>query len=183
MKWECDAMNHLRANLACLFASLALFTAPAMAKDTSICDAYVGSTVVPQSFASATQRYRAIPAKDEFETTSDYEKKVSGLVGTPGPLVIGKKPEGPEYLIYDADSQALNVQSFAFHNTTLHMYDALKDSGVKTDYSENLYTVISQVDRVTGTYRASNAFGASTTVSKWTWTMSAMGFSANCRKM
>lgn len=134
------------------------------------CSAYVGRSVTPISFGEAIKRYAAVAPKSEFETTTQYEaRRSAALNGTSGPLIIEKPVEKrTEFFPYDADTQRLTIVSYAFNNVLFPAAQALDAAGssVEANPIDNVDAVIDQTDRATGSYEATNGFGARFTVTK-----------------
>lgn len=153
--------------------ALLLVTAPANAQTT--CSRYVDTVVAPRTFNDVVAGIPLIPPKSEFETTAQYEARVSSF-RTSQPVVISKVIEDRKFLVYDADTGVLRVQSFAFDNTTFDAWDAFygSNSGVTAGVSGNVDTVISVSETPAGSYSAQNSYGATATISKVTRTVSAI---------
>jgi len=146
-------------------AAASLWPATAQSKP---CAEYVGETVNVIAFEQAVAGLGKVDPKGEFETTSQYEARIAG-VGSSGPLIIGKKPEGSEYFLYDADRQLLFVKTYAFHNTNMGWWSAFYDAkpaGITASTMYNKAVVISQNDKPAGSYVAQNSYGAKATVTK-----------------
>ncbi len=159
--------------------SLALGAAGTTGRPTGECNAYVGRLVRPISIDAAISRFQGIAPKSEFETTAQFEARKAAAVGGPvGSLVIEKTPEGQQYFSYDADAQVLNISPFGFDNTNFPTWEAFYklglDSRYKVSTGSNIDVVISDREAVTGTYKASNAFGAQANVAKVTRTVKAI---------
>lgn len=135
------------------------------------CSRFVGTNIEARDIDDVFQPFVAVGPKDEFETTAEYEaRKAQAMEGLRAPLVIRKAPENSKYITYDADSQMLHIASYAFHNTGLNS-DALFGygapyEGVLRKGITNFEVVIEEDEEITGTYRASNAYGAETDVAK-----------------
>ena len=149
--------------LAILLTSLLMPTPAPVTQDA--CDAYVGRVVKPSTFAAATAKFRNVPAKGEFETTAAFEAKRTAILGdATTPLVILKSPEDRKYFAYDADAQKLRIAPYAFDNTRFDSFSAFFSLGlhdtldVGTDFNREV--VISRTDTPTGSYVATNGFGA-----------------------
>jgi len=150
------------------------------AKAQDQCASYVGTTIAPISFDSATSKFGKLQPKGEFETTVQYEaRKAAALQGSTGALIISKAPEDRKYIEYNADTQKLRVLSYAFHNSNFDpwtaFYSAKIDKSVlDANTSGNYDVVISQTDLPTGTYTGTNSFGAKTRIVKVTRTTKAI---------
>ena len=144
---------------------------PAAATEVADCGRYIGTTVEARDIDDVFQPFVAIGSKDEFETTAEYEaRKSQALESLTAPLIIRKRPEDLKYIAYDADAQRLNIVTYAFQNKGLNS-DALFGygapyEGVVRKGITNFEVVIEEDEEITDTYRASNAYGAETEVSK-----------------
>ena len=152
-----------------VFASFSIaaltWASAAVAQD---CSVHVGQVISPKSFEQAIAGLGNIAPKGEFETTSQYQTRISNS-GSATPMIISKKPEDHKHFVYDADNQLLQVKSYAFHNTNMGWWRAFyetKPTGIKASVGNNRAIVISMSDRPTGTYVAQNSYGASTTVTR-----------------
>lgn len=131
------------------------------------CASYTGQVVSPSSFEQAIALSNAPEPKGEFETTAAYQARVAGSGGA-GPIIISKKPEDSKYLEYDADRQAFAVKSFFFHNTNMPAWEIFyhAENGVTASTMSNIDIVVSEQEKITGSYSAQNGFGAKTNVTK-----------------
>lgn len=150
--------------------ALAVTSTRARAQELS-CAEYVGQTIKPVSFASAVAPISKLPPKDEFETTADFEKRrASALTSLPSTLVIAKAPEDLKYFQYDAETRKLQIITYAFQNLPFRISWAVSSAGMdeKIDVSPlyNVEVVVSSLDKSTGTYQATNGYGAKTEVLK-----------------
>jgi len=157
-------MKH-RLALAC---GLALASQNASAQ---ICASYVGQPVAPRDIDEVMAPFIAVGTKSEFESTEQYAtRKASAVSKLGGRLIIKKAPEDRKYLTYDADTQRLDISSFAFRNlpfdSSALFGPGAPHRGVMESSSLNIEVVIEQDEKITGTYDASNSFGAKTIVSK-----------------
>lgn len=142
----------------------ALFAVATSAQAQSSCRSFEGQTIRPQSFADAARRFR-IASKGEFESTAQFEARRAAAIGDPSiPLVIAKEPDDRQYFKYDADAQKLRIEQWVFKNKRMDtwsaFYEAKVDELLKPSTYNNLDIVISQSDSVTGTYAATNGYGA-----------------------
>lgn len=144
----------------------------AAASRAQTCDSFVGQVVAPQSFGAAATALRAIPGvKGEFETTMEFEERQRAAMGTlPSHLVIST-PLDTEYIDYDADAGRFDIRRYAVNNVNTDYARIFGTSGafegvVSYSMLGVLDVVIGKTERRTGSYRAQNAFGASTTVSE-----------------
>lgn len=151
-----------------IFVATLVLAPPAVAQE---CSSYVGSTLHTQSFAQVRATLSEIPnVKGEFETTADFEARQRAfLSGFPeGPIVI-ETPLDLEYVEYNADSGVFSVKSFAIQNQRTDFNSLFGTSG---EFSGSVpYSMLGQIMAVldkresrTGSYPASNAFGANVRV-------------------
>lgn len=155
-----------------IILAAALICAPGMAQAQSSCSAFAGTTVQPQTFDQAIASIKPIAPKDEFETGDAYRARLAAA-GSSGPLIVSKKIEGAEYLVYNADIGAFEVKSYLFDNTNFSAWDTFyyaKVESPKASTLSNLDVTISSSVVTTGTYSAQNGFGAKATISKITRT-------------
>lgn len=143
------------------------------------CGGYLGQVVTPLSFDSVATRFGSISPKSEYETTAQYEARRASAVGSStGPFIIEKTPEGSDQFPYDADIQQLRIMPFAFDNTFLPaweiFYSARLDRALGVSTSGNIDVVVSQRNQITGSYKATNGFGATVTVASTTRTTKAI---------
>lgn len=134
------------------------------------CESFVGQTVTPQAFNAAAAVLATIPGvKDEFETTAAFEARQQiAMSNLPEHLIIST-PFDTDYASYDADAGHFTIKRYAVSNVNTD-YARLFGSGgafegsVSYSMLGTLDVVISKTERRTGSYRAQNAFGVSTTV-------------------
>ena len=154
------------------------YASTATAKDdpldttTPTCDTYVGQTVTLSSFKSVANTLKALPTtKGEYETSAAFEARVAAARGTIPETVIIQGIFSAEYVTYDADAGVLKVQAYALQNLNTDYSDVFGYGSTyyeKVKYSSlgNRDVVVFQSETPTGSYVASNAFGAKTTVTK-----------------
>lgn len=129
------------------------------------CASYVGQVVAPKDIDDVMAPFRAVGEKGEFESTDQYNARKAAAVAKLGAALIVKKvPEDRKYIVYDADSQQLNVLSYAFRNTPLSTevlfgYGAPYEGVMKAGYL-NIEVVFKSEETETGRYSGSNAYGA-----------------------
>jgi hypothetical protein len=155
---------------------LATSPLPSAGNGPQMCSAYVGQTVQPQSFDNAVARFAGLTPKSEFETTAQFEaRQAQALAGAGGPLIIEKAPDDRKFFEYDADAQALRILPFAFDNKFFPAWEAFYAAGLNgslnVNVNDNVDAVISEDERATGSYEASNAYGAKATVVSLTRTV------------
>jgi len=137
-----------------------------------VCASYEGQTVSPASIDTVISTVSELPAeKDEFETTEQFNARVQASLGNlEGAYVVGTMFDA-EHAVYDADNQRFNIKSYALDNMNAS-WEAIFGYGrplyerVKYSSFGNVDIIVSNTERVTGSYRASNAFGASATISE-----------------
>lgn len=152
----------------------ALLASGAAAEDA--CSAYVGQTVQVTTFDQAIANLPKIAPKGEYETTAAYEaRKAAATGGSNGKLIISKSvnrpPEGSmdaPYIRYDADAGQLNISTFAFSGDGFNIWSAVYLAGlsdqVPVNTGSNVMVVVSQVEKDVATYKGTNAFGTSATI-------------------
>lgn len=158
--------------LLALICSMAI-CGPAVAQDQ--CSAFKGTTIAPKTFDQAVLSLNAPTPKGEFETTAAYQARLA-QAGSSGPLIISKKPEGSQYLEYDADQGAFAVKSYFFHNTNFPAWETFyhAKNGVEASTLRNIDVTIASTDVATGSYSGQNGFGAKATITKITRTVKAI---------
>jgi hypothetical protein len=164
--------------------ALTLVATPAAAQE---CQSYTGQTVAPTTIDAALARYSTMTPRGEFESTTEFEARRARASGGSGPLIIGKVPDPLEYgdrsgrgdnFRYDADRQVMRVVAYAFDNMNFDHNDIwgyggpLYSAGDYTSRFSNVDVVITQIERVTGSFRGSNAFGVSRQIARINRTMS-----------
>jgi hypothetical protein len=151
-------------------AALTVIATPAFAQEQ--CQSYVGQTVTLNTFSAVAAILKKLPtAKDEYETTADFEARVATARGSMPETVILPGTFNSKYLNYDADAGVLKVQAYALRNINT---DYSRVFGYGTSYYDkvkystigNRDAVLFEVQRTTGSYFATNAFGAKVTVRK-----------------
>lgn len=154
------------------------------------CSSYIGRTITPVTIEAALARFSGLTPRGEFETTADFDARRARTIGTVGPLIIGKLPDGRsngsgqagrgDFFQYDADRGVMRVISYAFDNSNFSHeniwgYGApLHREGDYTSRWSNVDVVITETNQTTGSYSASNAFGATRTVTRISRTISAI---------
>jgi hypothetical protein len=135
------------------------------------CESLVGTQVSPISFREAATALKAMPGpKDEFETSDAYAARVEAARAQLPPQFVVSIPLDPEYVKYNADTGAFDIQSYAIRNINIDWFSAFYDTPYYTSVphhsSNNIDIVIDRTDRVTGNYVGSNAFGVSARISQ-----------------
>lgn len=147
-------------------SSLFSFSASVAAQDS--CSAYVNQKVEVISPAAALLRYKSLPQKSEFETSTQFGSRVAAFAGN-GPLILAKKAENATYLQYDADAAKLLVYRGLF-GPELDAWKTFVGAShwdiLKPSLGKNVGIVLEYAERATGSYTARNAFGATTSVKR-----------------
>lgn len=146
----------------------------ATAANAQDCRSYVGQVVAVQPFQTVAATLKTLPTvKGEYETTAAFEARVSAARGAMPETVIVQGVFSPNYVNYDADAGVIKVQAYALRNLNTHYayvfgYGSPYYEKVKYSSLGNLDAVLFEKESTTGSYSASNAFGAKTTVTKIT---------------
>lgn len=134
------------------------------------CTSFVGQTIQPKTIDAVIARFATLTPKTEFETTAQYEaRKASAVEGATGTVIISKDPgiHPDDSFKYDADAKKLRIMGGAFYGGHLDI-SALYAQGLQdkidVDSFFNIEVVIYQTDDPTGTYQATNGYGAVTQV-------------------
>lgn len=151
---------------------------PPPARAESSCSSYLNTKVSAVSPEVALQKFRKVPQKSEYETTAQYQSRVSAVVGeNQGPIVVRIDEADKLYLEYEADAGKLRVSRGlfgspfdAFRTFISGSYWDLLQPGIRN----NVGTVLAERERVTGSYAAQNGFGVKTTVRRITTTTTAI---------
>lgn len=145
---------------------------PAQAKAATDCPSYLEQVVNPVTFDVLAAKVSKLPSKkDEFETTAQFESRVSDALNGQPETYIVSIPFDSEHVIYDADAQRLRVNSYAFDNATTKWngvfgYGTPFDGQVKYSPLGNVDIVVSETKSLAGSYQGSNAFGVKMKVQK-----------------
>lgn len=137
------------------------------AQSQSVCKNYQDQIVEPITIDAALLKFKnAQIAKDEFETTAQFQARQSSAIGgAVSPLIISKHVD-QKYIKYNADSQEFTIETYLFDNENMD-YEVLGyPSPLPNKEIGNIDVVITETESVGGTYIASNSYGAKTTVSK-----------------
>jgi hypothetical protein len=155
-------------NMRAFTAALIAFGLPAAAHAQE-CAAYVGQKISPQTFDSIAASLAKVPGKKgEFETTAEFEAKVqAATAGLKSPLVV-TVPVDSKYVKYDADTGTFSIISYALKNSNAFLDKFFSKQGMPgfAHFMYNHHVVVSSTDKVTGTYSASNSFGASADIAE-----------------
>lgn len=137
------------------------------------CDAYVGQTVALDVFDTVAAILKAIPSeKGEYETTAQFEARLAEAKKALPERVVIQGLFSSKYADYDADAGALRLKAYAFRNLNTSYRDVF---GYGTPHNGKVYygfdnrdVVVFEEETQTGSYTASNSYGASTTVAQIT---------------
>ncbi len=143
------------------------------AANAQTCDGFVGQSISPVSFDSVISSVSRLPReKDEFETTAQFEARVTAALGGILSTYIISAQFNAKYAVYDADRQMFTIKSYAIHGVNTS-WGAVFGYGStlynKVNYSmfdDNVDLVLSSKETVVDRYKGSNAFRASATISK-----------------
>lgn len=152
---------------------LILATFASASANAQTCESYAGQIIAPVSIETVIAATSKLPSqKDEFETTEQFNARLVSALGTVNGNYIVATKFDPKYAVYDADTQRFKIESYALDNInaswdgvfgygTPH-YGKVKHSSVMG----GIDIVVSYSEATAGTYRGTNAFGASTTITK-----------------
>ncbi len=133
---------------------------------------FVGRTVTLASFDSVANILKALPTtKGEYETSAAFEARVAAVRDTMPATFIIQGIFDAEYVTYDADAGVLKVRAYALRNLNTDYdyvfgYGSIYYEKVKYSSLGNRDVVVFQSETPTGSYVATNAFGAKVTVRK-----------------
>jgi len=152
--------------LTIMVTMIGLLPTAALAQE---CQTYLNKTPQLISIDDALALFADVTEKGEFESTEQYRTRISAATQNHGPLVI-EKPIDNSQLVYDADHQYFRIGRHLFDNENmpiqlLWMYDGPFPQKYRPR-DGSIDVVIRSEEKITGTYQASNAFGASTEVLK-----------------
>ena len=155
--------------LACLFAC----SGPTSALAQS-CESWVGQEAELATFDTVVEQLRTAPLeRGEYETTAEFEQRQSRSAASIPDRIVIQGIFDPKHVTYDADAASLRVSAFALRNLNTD-YSRVFGFGTafdgKVDYGaySNVDVVVFQSETATGTYTASNAYGAYRTVTEIT---------------
>jgi hypothetical protein len=108
--------------------------------------------------------------KGEYETTVAFEGRVADAMKPLAHQVVVEVPIQRKFITYNADKQIIDVQKYAFSNSTTK-YDGVFGYGSpfydKVEYgSENIDVVFSDSESTIGSYIGTNAMGVKIRVTK-----------------
>lgn len=151
-----------------MFLTAAIISSTALAQEP--CTKLVGTTVSPSSFDAVWAKFGGFSPRGEYETSAQFEARANAVFPPEArPLVISKQPESRVFFEYDANAQTLRVSSLAFDMTGFAPWRAFlsaRAASVQATPGKNIDVVLSQVDKVTGSYLATNPFGVRVKVTK-----------------
>jgi hypothetical protein len=136
-----------------------------------ICANYVGRRVAVTAFDEIRSGLPAIVDRSPYESTADYRRRLAEAPpGAQEPLVIRHiaRQQG-EGLSYDPDRQILRVFASAFGLGEINFSNipSLRPDDARADnFTDAIGFVVSAKDTGQDTYEATNAFGASVTVTR-----------------
>jgi|GEM_PF-1068553 len=157
--------NTGRLALSAIMMTTAL-SSPSWAQE---CSSYIGTTVELTTIEAAIEQFAGVTPRDEFETSEQYEARISAATADSGPFIIEKSLDR-ERLRYDADRQVFQIGRFAFDNENMPVDELWSYGGPfheSGNYRNRMYridTVIRVDDQITGSYEAQNSFGTSAEV-------------------
>jgi hypothetical protein len=167
--------------MRCLVAILSLMLLAVAARDASAqeCQSLVGSRVETISFDAAVTALSQVPsARDEFETTAQYQARLAiAMSSVPSRLLISV-PLDTRHVTYNADAGRFDIQSYAIRNTNTDYFTVFYGSpfygSVPFSTLGNIDIVVGSSDEERGTYQGQNAYGATWTVTRVTRTVRAI---------
>ncbi len=145
---------------------LGFLAAPAYASE---CSQYLGQQVQLTEIETAISMFSSMKPKGEFESTAQYNKRIEEQKKSmPNTLIIHKVPDDRGYIKYNADSQKLQIITYAFNIGGVRSYAVLDPGkplhGIIKRGTTNIEVAISKEDAITGTYEGTNSYGATTTI-------------------
>ena len=171
-------MSRASAKILCLSCAM-LLSFPALTLANS-CPIEAGQAIPADSARTVFNRLaQKNMTKGEFETTAQYEARISTMERqSSGPIFV-HMPYDPNDTEYDADREILRLWVYAFDNEGPSWQNALRPKGTLSmpTYSRRFQRPgrssmiefgvgLGTEDTLTGQYDASNAYGASVTVSE-----------------
>lgn len=153
-----------------LLLSTILLLIPSMA--LAECPVSVGSQVTFDNFESITKGLAGkVVEKGEFETTAQYEERISAARSKPSTSVILENTSKYKSIEYDADKSRFVIRATALGEQSpgwwLSTRYAKIPDGVDIE-NKNFAVEIGEKQLSQKTYEASNAYGASVTVNSTT---------------
>lgn len=135
------------------------------------CSSYLGQVISPMQFEQAANSMPKIEPKGEFETSADYNARISAASNTSSQTIfISKSPGNQDYIQYDADNQRFAIMSQAFTFWNLYAWEVFSGTPYGTILNASTFTNIEvgleEEDTAKGTYVATNSFGSRTVVTK-----------------
>ncbi|MBL8546203.1 MAG: hypothetical protein JNL81_07045 [Hyphomonadaceae bacterium] len=142
------------------------------------CEAMAGTQISPISFDAAATALSSVPAKDEFETTAQYQTRVEAALAGISSRMLVSAPFDTEYATYNADAGRFEIRSYAVRNLNTDWFTVFYGSphygGIRYSTLGNIDLVLSSSDRPNGTYQGQNSYGATWTVTRVTRTVNAI---------
>lgn len=141
---------------------------PSGGSELAPCSDQVGRVIAPADGEEVARKLSSgTQARGEFETTDAYQARMAAAIERAPPSLFVGIPLDTKYITYDADAGAFAVQSYAVdnHNASWEVFN--KTAQLPWTFSGGspyVDLVLISLEVVTGTYTASNAYGASTTV-------------------
>lgn len=152
-----------------LMASADVASEPAT--HTAMCASYVGRRVQAVTVHQAIPKVELLARnRGEYETSADYQKwREDAARRAPAELII-KVPLDWKYISYDADTSSFAISGFALDNRNAAVEAALltlDDPDPKyRPASDKIDVIVYHNELVEGSYRATNAYGASVVVKR-----------------
>lgn len=150
-------------------AAATLMETAVLAQDR--CPTFTGQIIAPVTVESVITRVSTVPSiKGEYETTAAFETRRNAAASALPEEFLVSIPLDPQYLRYNADAGSLSVGAYAIDNRNT-TYDGAFGPGtshpnVRASPFNNLDLLASETETPTGSYGASNAFGATTVVTE-----------------
>jgi hypothetical protein len=143
------------------------------------CDSALNTQIAPMTFADAASAIQGGGSlvKDEFETTSQYEARLAEARQAMPTTMWVTIPINPTYVSYNADRAAFEIKSYALKNEQIDWRHILAGSprlGLISPGSSNIDVQAGSAYAVTGTYTATNGFGAQWEVDRVDMTVEAI---------
>lgn len=152
-----------------MFGNVVISLIASAASPPFSCEPYVGQIVAPQAFDAAVARFLSVRQKGEYETTAAFELRRNAAIGPIKMLTVQADVKSRSSFVYDADAGVLRVQGFAFEGSGgYNPAHLIGTEAAKLGDGQNINVQVSRIATTTGSYRASNAFGASANVIRQT---------------
>lgn len=141
------------------------------ASHAQTCASFHGTISNTDSIDTIISKVSTIPnRRGEYEPTVQFNERRTNAITALKLIYIVDTKIDSKYILYDADTQAFSISSYAIDNETTS-WEAVFDYGksledqVEFDYVDNVDIVLSSHESVTGTYTAQNAAGISAKIS------------------